>query len=234
MCETLVSKNEELSEAALTYVGGILATDNSHIINILMQNGIFDKLINLLYSSKHKIVKQACWALSNMNACGEHTSQQFIGSSAFQRCLDLCTNPNIDVASEALWAICNSITSSSQYYQREAFIKSKDPDDDSFGYLVDILLEGTTCKNQNLAACCLESLIALLKTDEYFKISCASNSVFVRMHDKDGIKYIEKIVSSNVSNFVFNLAQNLYNIYSYCVDDMNFMQLQDKEVPMMD
>ena len=70
MSELLISKNEELASNALKYIGGILGTENLHIVDKCMFNGLIDRLTNLCYSPRHNIVKECCWAFSNLTASG--------------------------------------------------------------------------------------------------------------------------------------------------------------------
>lgn len=78
MVELLCSKNEQLYQNALRYVGGILNSDNQVISQKCMLNGVVDKLINLLYAPEGKVVKETLWAFSNYSANGGTFADQVL------------------------------------------------------------------------------------------------------------------------------------------------------------
>ena len=96
MCDILMCKNEGLAQSALKYIGGILGSNNQNAIEKLMFNGVIDKLTSLCYSARHQIVKECCWAFSNLTASGIQYAQAFVKSSAFSRICILAMNDNID------------------------------------------------------------------------------------------------------------------------------------------
>lgn len=53
---------------ALRAVGNILTTNDNSVIERCLYLGVLDKLTALLYSTSGNIIKECCWALSNICA----------------------------------------------------------------------------------------------------------------------------------------------------------------------
>ena len=70
MCDLLSNRNEALHKEAFRYMGGILNCDDERIFKKAMFNGILDKVINIMYSPNHNLVKYSLWTLSNLTASG--------------------------------------------------------------------------------------------------------------------------------------------------------------------
>jgi len=171
MVELLNSKCEPLAAQALKFVGGILGSENTQVIEKCMFNAVIDKLTNLCYSTRHCIVKECCWAFSNLCASGPSYCEQFVKSYAFQRCLALALNDNNDIRNEALWALTNAITEGSDQTMRDAFLSTTvNYDDEDKTHILNVLLTNITVKDQRLVCVIIEALYKLLKTDEFFKL----------------------------------------------------------------
>jgi importin subunit alpha-1 len=122
MCDLLSSKNENLHKEALRFMGGILNSDDPKIINKAVFNGVVDKVINILYSPSHNLVKEGLWTLSNFCASGPNYCSTFVKSSAMHRALNLAKSGNIDIQEEALWALGNAVTCGTDENARAAFL----------------------------------------------------------------------------------------------------------------
>ena len=78
-------------------MGGILNSDDERIFKKAMFNGVLDKVINIMYSPNHNLVKHSLWTLSNLTASGPSYCRDFVKSSAMQRSLNLARSQNIDI-----------------------------------------------------------------------------------------------------------------------------------------
>ena len=64
----LGSKELTVFVPALRAIGNMLTTDDHSVIEYCLYLGVLDKLSSLLYSSSGNIIKECCWALSNICA----------------------------------------------------------------------------------------------------------------------------------------------------------------------
>lgn len=71
---------------------------------------MLDRLTSLLFQTNSSIVRECCWALSNIAAGPQTHIEAMIRSAAFERVLNLCHSKNIDNKKESLWVVCNAIT----------------------------------------------------------------------------------------------------------------------------
>ena len=120
---------------ALRALGNILTTNDHEIIERALFEGALDKLTTILYSPNANLIKEVCWALSNITAGPASHITQLIESSAFDRIFFLSKSYNIDHRKEALWVICNAITGGDQLI-REKILQFNN------GEVLDILSQG--------------------------------------------------------------------------------------------
>jgi len=108
--ENVGAKDFQLFVPALRAIGNILTTNDEEIIDRAIFEGVFDKLTTVLYATNANIIKECCWAFSNICAGPVRHIKVFLESNAFDRILSLATSYNLDHRKEALWVICNAIT----------------------------------------------------------------------------------------------------------------------------
>lgn len=119
----LGEKDLHLFVPALRCLGNILTSNDSRVVERCLWEGCLDKLTNMLYQSNSNIIKESCWALSNITAGpGAHVAK-FIDSTAFDRIVVLTTSTNIDNRKEALWVLCNAITGAEYSSRKEILMK---------------------------------------------------------------------------------------------------------------
>jgi len=162
MCDLLSNKNEAIHKEALRYMGGILNSEEERIFTKSMFNGLLDKVINIMYSPNHNLVKESLWTLSNLTASGPNYCRDFVKSSAMHRALNLAKSHNIDIQEEALWVLCNAVTCGTDVNARDAFLVESNEEQ---GEIVNVMLKGLRVKNSKLVTNILQSLNMLLKTD---------------------------------------------------------------------
>lgn len=68
ICHHLGEKDFHLFVPALRCIGNILTTNDPKVIDRCLWEGCLDKLTSLLYQSNSNIIKECCWALSNISA----------------------------------------------------------------------------------------------------------------------------------------------------------------------
>jgi hypothetical protein len=69
------------------------------------------------------LIKETLWSFSNIAASNSEYAEAFVRSGALERVLYLTDNSNIDLKKEALWVICNAVTTSSPETRIEFFNK---------------------------------------------------------------------------------------------------------------
>jgi hypothetical protein len=94
----------------LRAIGNILTTNDEDIIDRAIFEGVFEKLTSVLYATNANIIKECCWAFSNICAGPVRHIKHFLESPAFERMIHICSSYNLDHRKEALWVICNAIT----------------------------------------------------------------------------------------------------------------------------
>lgn len=95
---------------ALRALGNILTTNDHTIVERALFEGALEKLTSVLYGSNSNVIKEVCWALSNIVAGPPEHIMQLVDSSTFERVMYLAESFNIDHKKEALWVIVNAIT----------------------------------------------------------------------------------------------------------------------------
>lgn len=73
----------------------------------LIDNNVLPSLLVLLSSSSQIIVKEACWAISNITAGNEIQIQAVIDSGVIPSLIRLLGNEKLDIRKECVWAISN-------------------------------------------------------------------------------------------------------------------------------
>lgn len=120
----LGEKDIHIFVPALRSIGNILTSNDAKVIERCLWEGCLDKLTNLLYSSNSSIIKETCWALSNITAGPPHHIKKFIESTALDRIINLIHSTNIDNRKEALWVICNAVTGADFDSRKEILLKN--------------------------------------------------------------------------------------------------------------
>jgi hypothetical protein len=88
----LKSKDNIYLKACLLLVGQIAASTNQNIIKRLIEEGCFEKLAPLTFSTDLSVIKSLLWIFSNL-ACDSFGSKIFLEqSSLIERCLFLMRN----------------------------------------------------------------------------------------------------------------------------------------------
>ena len=76
MSELLSSPNESLFSVSLDYIGSILVSENDTIMDMILNNDIFEKLMDNMHLFSSKIVKNCLWIISNITASNSGTKYQ--------------------------------------------------------------------------------------------------------------------------------------------------------------
>lgn len=126
ICHHMDDKDISIFIPALRAMGNILTTNDPRIIERCLWEGVLDKLTNYLFQSNSNIIKEACWAISNITAGPSHHVEKFIDSGAFDRIIALLSATNIDHRKEALWVLANAITGADFPIRKMIYEKGKD------------------------------------------------------------------------------------------------------------
>ena len=93
------------------YIGSVLSSDDTRIMKMLVDNSVYQHLLQQTYSSQLEVIKESLWAMSNITASGSEFIWPFLnGEVLFDRVLTLCENPNPNIMQEAFYVLCNSFT----------------------------------------------------------------------------------------------------------------------------
>ena len=112
LIEGMASKDFSVFVPSLRAIGNILTTYDPELIDRCISNKVLNGLTNLLYATNASIIKECCWALSNITAGSSDHIEMFLESPAFQRVIELTKSYSIDHRKEAMWVVVNAITSS--------------------------------------------------------------------------------------------------------------------------
>jgi importin subunit alpha-1 len=170
---------------ALRALGNILTTNDHDITERALFEGALDKLTTVLYSPNANLIKEVCWALSNICAGPVQHIHKLIDSTAFDRVFFLSKSYNIDHRKEALWVICNSITGGDLMIKEKVLTYNN-------GEVIDILINGMKLHEARLIRNILEALEELLKLD---KINgwVEQASVANTFNNKGGLDSLEEL-----------------------------------------
>jgi hypothetical protein len=108
--ECLGSKEFNLFVPALRCLGNIVTTNDPEVVDRAIFEGAFERLTSILFSSNSGLIKECCWAFSNITAGPPRHIEKLVDSTAFERIVSLSASYNIDHRKEALWVLCNAIT----------------------------------------------------------------------------------------------------------------------------
>jgi hypothetical protein len=103
-------------------MGVILSTNDHNIIDRCLWANVLSKFSDLIESiaqgrvKGRKFVKEICWALSNLTASAKHHVEKFAESRLVGQMVNIVLDSSlsIDARKEALWVICNAITTAEQ------------------------------------------------------------------------------------------------------------------------
>jgi hypothetical protein len=73
MVELLGSQRESLFVPALTYFGGILFSEDEHVIDFALDADIFERLMDNMHACSPKSLKECLWTISNITASQSST-----------------------------------------------------------------------------------------------------------------------------------------------------------------
>lgn len=123
MVELLGSQKESLFVPALTYFGGLLYSEDEHVIDFALEADIFERLMDNMHACSPKSLKECLWTISNITASQSSTKYQraFLQSSIASKVLSLANSASPDIAAEALWSICNTVTCGGLDERRDLF-----------------------------------------------------------------------------------------------------------------
>jgi hypothetical protein len=101
-------------QPALRAIGNILTTNDETVVDRCLWCNVLENLSFILKNQQNKfsVIKEACWAISNITACSNKHVVKFVESAAFYEVINLslhCSKP--DIKKETLWPICNAATS---------------------------------------------------------------------------------------------------------------------------
>ena len=122
LCEAIASEDHTLFVPAVKAMGVILSTNDHNIIDRCLWANVLSKFSDLIESiaqgrvKGRKFVKEICWALSNLTASAKHHVEKFAESRLVGQMVNIVLDSSlsIDARKEALWVICNAITTAEQ------------------------------------------------------------------------------------------------------------------------
>lgn len=91
-------------------MGNILTTNDTEIIERCLFHGVLTPLNNIMNSNSSNMIKECCWALSNITAGPASHIEAFVDSEIFNRIIQLTKSYSIDNRKEAVWVLVNGIT----------------------------------------------------------------------------------------------------------------------------
>lgn len=118
LSEAVGSENQVLYVPAVKSLGVILSTNDHTIIdralwaNLLTKFGELIESIMRGFCKGKKLLRDICWALSNLTAGNSHHVDAFTESKCLEFIVELVLNSNfpVDARKEGLWVLCNGIT----------------------------------------------------------------------------------------------------------------------------
>lgn len=140
----------------------------------------------MLFSSNSNVIKECCWALSNIAAGTQLHIQRMVESEAFARILSLAHSKNIDNKKEALWVICNSITGADPYLRTEIVTKGANE-------MISGMVKGCYCTDPRLLSNILEAIEEILNLDEFNSWKATEKSVAFMFEKNSGLDALEEL-----------------------------------------
>jgi len=122
LCDSIASDDHSLFVPSVKAMGVILSTNDHSIIDRCLWANLLSKFSDLLDSIAlgrvrgRKFIKEICWALSNLTASAKHHVEKFAESRLLGQMVNIVLDGGLSVDSrkEALWVICNAITTAEQ------------------------------------------------------------------------------------------------------------------------
>ncbi|KAJ3444267.1 importin subunit alpha-4 [Anaeramoeba flamelloides] len=194
---------------SLRCIGNLITGNQEQIISVL-DNGLIQYIIDFLQSQKLAIRKEACWILSNICACTSIQIQDVLDEGALPHLIYILENDINQVIKEACYVISNMIN-----YAKHSQCRTIA----SLG-IIPILTRLLSNENQEIIYTCIESL------DIFFKVEDADselqnkelNEYRNQFEEEDGIKKIEMLMESKVSN-IRKRAEYFYYIHIETLSD---------------
>jgi len=100
--------NNSIRRPALRCVG-ILSSGDDSLGVALIQLGVFEGLENILGSQSEKLIREACWAISNLLACGPTAIDICINKGILSHTRLLLKTSNKVIVKEAMWVLYNGL-----------------------------------------------------------------------------------------------------------------------------
>jgi hypothetical protein len=102
------SHNNSIRRPALRCIG-ILSSKEDSIGVALIQLGVFDGIESVLGSQSEKLIRDACWTVSNLIACGTTVLDICIDKGIIAHIQLLLKIPNKVITGEAMWVLYNGL-----------------------------------------------------------------------------------------------------------------------------
>ncbi|KAJ3435520.1 importin subunit alpha-4 [Anaeramoeba flamelloides] len=203
----------EIQVIALRTLGGIMSGDEGQTQTVIKQ-GVLQNYKNLLQMQPIKIIKEACYTLSNITAGNHVQIEVIINAGLIDILLELMSSPNLSIQIESYWVINNAIYNGS--VEQVQWILSKN--------VIKILKPFLDNKKNNILKTCLDCYLKILKTGQTISKSKGFEKNFyieeILQHGID--ESIEKCVK-NPEKKIYKLAIKILEGYideydSECVD----------------
>ena len=216
MAELLGSQKESLFVPALTYFGGILGAEDEQAIDFALEADIFERLMDNMHACSPKALKECLWTISNITASQSSTKYQraFLQSSIASQVISLASSASADVAAEALWSLCNTVTCGGSDERRDLFSLEHG---DCVPALVGGLSQKPSMISNKLILNILESLKLLLQQDASLPREGEERSVFAKLAATD-IEARLVALAQHPQQKVFDLSQDLKELFMYYQD----------------
>lgn len=107
LVDLLLHPSTKVQRPVLMTAGNIVSSAIDLHTQYLIDNNVLPSLLVLLSSSSQIIVKEACWAISNITAGNEIQIQAVIDSGVIPSLIRLLGNEKLDIRKECVWAISN-------------------------------------------------------------------------------------------------------------------------------
>lgn len=196
---------------ALRCLGNMLTINDTDVIDKALFHGCLDKLTSVLFTTNSNLIKECCWALSNITAGPPAHIEKFIESQAFARIKQLTLSYNLDHRKESLWVLCNAITGS-DVILKERILKDNDYE------VITILTKAMNLNELKLLMNVLEALEELLKLDKIYGWHKTDRSVAYAFETSNGLEALETLQKHpNIS--IYNKVVHIITTYMDTDDD---------------
>ena len=176
-------------------LGVILSTNDHSVIDRALWAGLLTKTGELLesilrgFSRGKKILKEICWALSNLTASGSHHVEKFAESTCLQLVTEIVLDSSapVDARKEGLWVLCNAITIA----EGEVKLKMVQSTPTLLGCLVMGCRPG---QDMRLLKNVLEAIYDVLELDNFIpEMRQTDNSIAYNWEKAGGIDALEEV-----------------------------------------